>query len=112
MRRAAKVDTTHGAIREHLRANGWAVFDTAGVGNNFPDLVVSRGGYTALVECKSCSEVSAESELTEGQRRFRDKWQGAVVVAATPAQAERELAERYLGFRLEALAIEDAQCSE
>lgn len=103
MRRAAKVDTTHGAIRDHLRAIGWRVYDSSAIGGGFPDLVVSRSGFTALVECKSGSEAGAEMDLNEAQRRFRDGWEGAFVVAATPAQAERELAARYLGFRLESM---------
>lgn len=60
-----------------------------------------------MVECKSGSEESAEGNLSEGQRRFRDAWQGAVVVAATPEQAERELAARLLGFRLEMMAMDE-----
>lgn len=107
--RAKKVDTTHGAIRDHLRAIGWRVYDTASVGSGFPDLVVSRLGFTALVECKSGSEAGAESELNEAQRRFRDGWQGSYVVAATPEQAERELSARLLGFRLEAYAASEVE---
>lgn len=105
--RAKKVDTSHGAIRDHLRSIGWSVFSTATLGGDIPDLCVSRCGYTALVECKSGTEAQAEVRLTEGQREFRNEWQGAVVVAATPEQAERELAARYLGFRLEALRSDE-----
>lgn len=108
MRRAAKVDLSHKAIVEHLRNLGWSVWSTASLGGDFPDLVVARHGYTALVECKSGSEGGAEMKLSEGQREFRDKWQGAVVVAATPEQAERELSARLLGFRLEELRIAEA----
>ena len=98
-----KVDGTHNAIADHLRSIGWSVYSTASLAGNFPDLVVSRRGYTALVECKAKSDRSPEVLLTEGQREFRNKWQGAYVVACTPEQAENELAARYLGFRLEAL---------
>lgn len=112
MRRAAKVDTTHGEIRDHLRSIGWRVYSTASLGNDFPDLVVARAGFTALVECKSKSDRSPEVQLSEGQREFRNKWPGAYVVACTPEQAENELAARYLGFRLEALRIEEAGVDE
>jgi len=98
--RAKKVDTTHPSIRNHLRAIGWRVHDTSSVGGGFPDLVVARCGFTALVECKSGSEAGAEMELNELQKRFRDSWPGPFVVAATPTQAERELAARFLGWRL------------
>ena len=107
MRRAAKTDESHGRIRDHLRAIGWRVYDSSAFGGGFPDLVCARGGYTALVECKSGSEAGAEMELNEAQRRFRDGWPGAFVVAATPEQAERELAAWYLGFRLEMLAKDE-----
>lgn len=103
--RAKKVDRTHGAIRDHLRAIGYSVWDSSAVGGGFPDLVVARCGFTALVECKSGSEAGAEMELNEAQRRFRDAWQGSFVVAATPQQAERELSARFLGFRLEELRM-------
>lgn len=108
MRRAAKVDLTHGAIRDHLRSIGWRVYATP-IGGGFPDLIVSRCGFTALVECKSGSEAGAEMDLNEAQRRFRDNWQGAFIVAATPEQAERELAARFLGFRLEELRISEEE---
>lgn len=112
LRRAAKTDESHAAIRNHLRAIGWCVFDTSAVGRNFGDLVVSRGGFTAIVECKPKSDRSPEVQLTEGQREFRNWWQGAYVVACTPEQAADELAARYLGFRLEALRIEEAGVDE
>lgn len=105
---SGKRDATHNAIAAHLRSISWSVVDTGSVGKNFGDLVVSRLGYTAVVECKSGSDRSAEVQLTEGQREFRNQWQGGYVVASTPEQAESELAARLLGFRLEALKTEDA----
>ena len=104
--RAKKVDTSHPAIRDHLRSIGWSVYSTASIGDDFPDLIVARHGFTALVECKTGLESRAETYLTEGQREFRDKWQGSYVVSSTPEQAERELAIRLLGFRLDALTID------
>ena len=105
--RAKKVDKTHAAIRDHLRSIGWRLFDTSAVGRGFPDFICARGGFTALLECKSGSEAGAEMNLNELQRRFRDEWPGSYVVAATPEQAERELAARLLGFRLEELRISE-----
>lgn len=107
MRRAAKTDTTHAAIRDHLRSVGWSVFDASPLGKSFPDLVCARLGFTALVECKSRND--AYRSLSEGQREFINSWQGAIVVANSPEQAERELTARLLGFRLEQLRSEEAE---
>ena len=109
MRRAAKVDTSHGPIRDYLRSIGWSVYSTAALGDDFPDLIVARCGFTALVECKTGYPDRAETYLSEGQREFRNEWQGAVVVATTPEQAESELAARYLGFRLESLRQDEEE---
>lgn len=102
--RAKKVDTTHGAIRDHLRAVGWAVRSTAVVGDNFPDLAVARRGFTALVECKSPGKT-----LSAGQRDFRDTWPGVVIASRDPKDAELQLdlAEKYQYLRRPAEAIEE-----
>lgn len=107
MRRAAKVDDTQRGVVSHLRKNGWRVLLTHAVGGGAPDAFVSRLGYTSALEIKSGSEAGAEMNLNEAQRRFRDDWAGGYVVAATPAQAERELSARLLGFRLEMLAMDE-----
>lgn len=94
--RGKKVDTTHGTIRDHLRADGWTVRSTAVVGDDFPDLAVARNGFTALVECKSPGK-----RLTDGQTEFKRKWAGVVVCARDGAEAAAELerAETYLFLR-------------
>ena len=84
--RAKKVDTTHGQIRDHLRKAGWAVRSTAVVGDDFPDLVVARHAFTALVECKSPG-----AKLSSGQQEFKRKWPGVVVMARTGLEAEAAL---------------------
>ena len=97
MRRDAKVDTTHGPIRDHLRAAGWAVRTTARVGDGFPDLIVARRGFTALVECKT-----GKCGLTEGQGEFARSWPGVYVKANSPEEAERQLdlAEKFQYLRM------------
>lgn len=84
--RAKKVDTTHGEIRDHLRAVGWSVRSTAVIGGDFPDLAVARAGFTALVECKSCGRF-----LTTGQTEFKRFWPGVVVTARSGTEAEKLL---------------------
>lgn len=94
--RAKKVDATHGAIRDYLRAAGWAVRSTATVGDDFPDLIVARRGFMAMVECKS-----KDGKLTGGQAEFRRSWPATVVVARTGEEAESQLdlAEKFQYLR-------------
>lgn len=86
MRRAAKVDTNHGEVRDHLRAIGWSVSDTASLGKGYGDLTVSRLGHTAIVETKF-----ERRGLNDKQREFRDGWQGAYFVVRSPEDAEKQL---------------------
>lgn len=43
MRRAAKTDRNHAAVRDELRALGWTVEDCASFGEGWPDLYLSLG---------------------------------------------------------------------
>ena len=85
-RRAAKVDTTHGEIKNALRAAGVVVFDTSSCARGYPDLHCAyRGGFTALVECKT-----GKRGLRESQRDFKRDWPGVVIVASSGEEAVRE----------------------
>ena len=53
MRRAAKVDANHQAIRSALRRCGWKVIDLSRAGNGVPDLLALKGESLRLVEVKS-----------------------------------------------------------
>lgn len=86
MRRAAKVDTTHRPIRDHLRAVGWSVVSLARLGDDVPDLLVARRGVTALIECKTGSR-----KLTAGQSEFHRSWPGIVIKATSGEDAETQL---------------------
>ena len=86
MRRASKIDTNHAAIADHLRRAGWSVHSTAPLGDDFPDLVVACGGFTAVVEAKTPGR-----KLTMGQEDFRMRWQGVHVVGRTPQQTLHDL---------------------
>lgn len=95
-RRAAKVDTNHAAVRDGLRALGWSVFDTSGVGDGFSDFVVGVGGQRLpfppdprargaictgdvfLVEVKTTG-----GRLTERQQEFAWEWRGNWIVGET-----------------------------
>ena len=84
MRRAARTDANHAAIRDALRKAGASVVDTSSVGGGFPDLVVGfvlcrpwavmRVNY--LVEVKDGTRRPSERELTPAQREFSASWRG------------------------------------
>ena len=82
MRRAAKVDLNHGAIRTAFRALGCKVFDCSRVGGGFPDLCVQYAGITMLVEVKGekgkLTQKQAESNLMSKIVRNMDDVAGAV----------------------------------
>jgi Holliday junction resolvase len=84
MQRARRKDTTQRAIQAALLACGFSVFDTSGVGGDFPDLVAGKHGVTVLIEVKSPKRVrkTASDGLSEGQKRFRERWRGSKVIVA------------------------------
>ena len=84
---AKKIDANQGEIVDYLRAAGWSVFVTSAVGNGFPDLVVSRAGFTAVVEVKDGSKPASKRKLTPKEQAFVDNWPGAYVLANNPNEA-------------------------
>lgn len=65
--RAAKVDLTHGEVRDALRLAGWLVADCARLGNGFPDLLAwHRRAGMHLIEVKS-----EDGSATDRQARFQ-----------------------------------------
>jgi Holliday junction resolvase len=88
MRRAARQDLTHKAIKTGLIEAGFSVFDTSQLGNNFPDLVAGRNGLNIMIECKSRrarterGRQTSADRLSEGQRQFMEEWRGAKPVPA------------------------------
>lgn len=76
MRRAARTDANHAAIRDALRKAGASVADTSAVGSGFPDLVVGLRGRNLLVEVKDGSRKPSERALTPAQAEFAQAWRG------------------------------------
>ena len=77
-----KRDTNHKQIVTELRECGFSVLDLGDVGDGVPDLLVSRGGWTALVECKTRRGNKLPSELlTADQRTFHAGWRGRIIIA-------------------------------
>ena len=67
MRRAAKVDSTHGPIVEAFRKGGWSVLSLAPMGRGCPDLLVAResagGKYAAVyLEAQRLHLIEVKSE--------------------------------------------------
>lgn len=95
MRRAAKVDANHGATVDFLRADGWGVHSAAPLGDDFPDLVVAREGFTALVEVK-CGKTVNDRRLTLGQALFHAYWPGVVMKVDGPEDALSQLTRAFV----------------
>ena len=70
-------DSTHGPIRDGLRARGWTVLDTGDAGNGAPDLIAGKTGQTYLVECKR-----PKGRERDGQAKAREAWRGGVWIVA------------------------------
>lgn len=85
-----RTDGNHHATVNHLQRAGWGVCSTSSVGDDFPDLVVARSGFTALVELKA-GRCKAERRLTYGQALFHAYWPGVVIKADSPEDALQQL---------------------
>lgn len=88
IRRIHRTDGNHAETVELFRKAGWSARSTAMVGDDFPDIVVAKHGFTAVVEVK-LGRWPSERKLTEGQAEFRDGWQGCHIHAITPDGALR-----------------------
>ncbi len=75
MRTAARVDENHKRIVKAFRDFGFQVLDISRL-KNCADLIVSKRGESVIVEIKSPLAASADQRLTDGEAKFRDKWQG------------------------------------
>lgn len=74
------MDANQNRIIEAFRRQGWRVRPTHTLGEGFPDLVISRGGYTALVEIKDGSKPTSACKLTEDEQKFHADWQGDIFI--------------------------------
>lgn len=86
MRRAAKVDDNHAAIRDALRAAGAWVRSTAALGNGFPDLLVFFRSRFTLLEVKRLGPPS-KARLTPAEEKFLADCPGPLYVVRTPEEA-------------------------
>lgn len=87
MRRAVyRTDANQNDIVEYLRDLGFGVVSLAAVGGGVPDLVVSKEGFTCLVEVKSDN-----GKLRKSQEDFIDSWPGQVFVVYNRDDVDRYL---------------------
>ena len=71
-----KRDSNHTDIRDALRrVPGCRVFDTADVGDGFPDLVVGFMGTIRLMEVKDGTKPPSARKLTKDEKRFHSIWE-------------------------------------
>ena len=69
MRRAARTDGPHAAIREALRRQGWYVRDLSRVGGGWPDLLAAKDGGIRLIEVKDGQLSPSRRRLTADEAR-------------------------------------------
>jgi len=79
--RARKIDSNQNAIVKQLRQLGFSVAITSMIGNGFPDLVIAKANFTALVELKDGSKPPSARKLTEDEIEFMDTWRGLYILA-------------------------------
>ena len=80
MRRAARIDDSHGEIVRVLRLLGWSILPLFREGAGVPDLLVARGDRWSFIECKS-----ARGRLNPAQVEFRQAWGADRVVVLRSA---------------------------
>lgn len=73
-----KRDKSHVQIQRELRQRGFSVVDLSSVGGGVPDLLVSKGVVTVLVEIKE-----PEGSIYLDQLCFAAEWKGYIAFAQT-----------------------------
>ena len=79
---ACRKDSNQNEIAKVFAGRGYSVADTSRLGGDFPDMIVAKGGQTALIEIKA-----AGGALSDGQQDFIETWQGKVYVCRSEIEA-------------------------
>lgn len=87
MKYAAKADRNQPEIVAALRKMGAKVALTYHVGGGFPDLVVTYGSRTMLVEVKDEKQPLNKRKLTPAQVEFHAAWTGEIHIVESVEQA-------------------------
>jgi Holliday junction resolvase len=90
-RYARAVDRNQGEIVTALRSVGCEVAITSALGGGFPDLTVLHRGRVVLFEVKDPDKPPSAKRLTDAERDFARKWQGAYFVVECPEDCFRVL---------------------
>lgn len=70
-------DTAQAPMVEELRQRGYSVLDISQVGGSAPDLVVSKNGFTFMIEVKT-----GKAKARQGQQDFAKEWRGLIITAS------------------------------
>lgn len=79
MRRAARVDDNQKEIVATFRKLGWSVLIISQL-KNCCDIIVSKNGRTIAVEIKDGKKPPSAQKLTEGEKKFKESWQGEYAI--------------------------------
>lgn len=82
--RSARIDANQPEVVKAFRRCGFTVAHTHMVGNGFPDLVVARHGWTALIEIKDQSKSPSRRKLTPDEAEFHQNWPGEIHIIESP----------------------------
>ena len=76
MRKYARQDGNHKAIRSAFERLGCSVADLSPLGDGRPDLLIGFAGLCLCVEVKDGSKPPSARKLTPDEERFRMDWKG------------------------------------
>ncbi len=76
MRKYARQDANHKAIRKAFEERGCSVADLSPLGNGVGDLLVGFSGLCIVVEVKDGSKSPSARKLTPVEEKFRMNWKG------------------------------------
>lgn len=77
MKRAARTDANHEAIRTALRGLQIHVEDTSRIGHGFPDLLACHRGHVVAIEVKDGSKPLSARALSAFEETWRARWEAA-----------------------------------
>jgi hypothetical protein len=93
MRKYGKKDANHNQISDVFTKHGLFVADTSAMGNGFPDMVISLGGITVMVEVKDGAKHPSQRRLTPDEQKFHSTWKGWIVIIESEDDALSLIAE-------------------
>jgi len=74
MKRAARKDSNHNQVMNAFIKRGWTVLDTWQIKNAF-DILITKNFQTIAVEIKDSAKCPSKRKLTEGEQKFKERWE-------------------------------------